>query len=457
MGIRGLSKLFDLLTPSHLKVGLQDQEALDLAFKSRVLVTTLLVFSLIVAGLATYEETQPVLLQGVKAPLYPIVWIASAMMLACTIFFRITGRYRLTVIIWISMGLAIITLRVAVSGGLNSPNLVWLSLAPVLSAFFLGVGSAYVATLGVFASILLVHYWNITHSDPFNSQGYQFSETAKFFTVYFAFIAKGYFVTQTEIERQRYENEYKKTQAHLSNSSKFAALGEMASGVAHEINTPLAVIKMIAEQLEEDLKQGKIDDQKLRSAIHKIHITSQRIAKIIHGLRTFARDGSHDPLESADFTQLLQTTLDLCDARLKAMGVEILLPRSPATFSIQCRPTQISQVLLNLINNAVDAVQNLEQKWIRIELTDTEDQIQIGVIDSGSGILPETAQKLFEPFFTTKETGKGTGLGLSISRGIIESHDGTLTLDPNCPNTRFVIRLPKLEGRTELNPSTRAA
>jgi C4-dicarboxylate-specific signal transduction histidine kinase len=102
------------------------------------------------------------------------------------------------------------------------------------------------------------------------------------------------------------------------------------------------------------------------------------------------------------------------------------------------------------LSNAYDAVADIEERWVRVELWEAEAAVEISVTDSGRGIGADLAERVFEPFFSTKEVGKGTGLGLSISRGIIESHGGSLTLDMTCPNTRFVIHLPKRQPRREV-------
>ena len=103
---------------------------------------------------------------------------------------------------------------------------------------------------------------------------------------------------------------------------------------------------------------------------------------------------------------------------------------------------EISQVLVNLLINALDAVQSLKEKWVRLEVDHQEDSVTVAVTDSGAGIPPEINDRMFEPLFTTKPTGMGTGLGLSISKRIIERHGGTLMIDRSSPHTRFMVRSP---------------
>ncbi|MBY0315470.1 MAG: GHKL domain-containing protein [Bdellovibrionales bacterium] len=113
---------------------------------------------------------------------------------------------------------------------------------------------------------------------------------------------------------------------------------------------------------------------------------------------------------------------------------------------IQCRSVEISQVFLNLLDNAFDAIHQLEEKWVRVELRDLDESIEMSFTDSGWGIPECLKDKIMQPFFTTKEVGKGTGLGLSIAHGIIEAHQGQLFLDSTSTHTRFAVRLPKQQG-----------
>src|SRR6185312_3312229 len=113
-----------------------------------------------------------------------------------------------------------------------------------------------------------------------------------------------------------------------------------------------------------------------------------------------------------------------------------------ADLRIHARPSQISQVLLNLLNNGLDAIRTMTQPWIEIAVVKCEDLVEISVTDSGHGIPNHIANRMMEPFFTTKEVGSGTGLGLAISRGIIEDHHGKFYYDQESANTRFVVALP---------------
>lgn len=250
------------------------------------------------------------------------------------------------------------------------------------------------------------------------------------------------------IERTRELNESQQVvleqQQALIASSKMSALGEMAGGVAHEINTPLATIKILSEQIQDNVNDDtEIDKKTLKEVMSVIELTTDRIARIVKGLRSFSRDGSRDPYEQVGLQSLIDETLSFCSERFKSDGTELKFAHLPKEIYLQGRRTELSQVLLNLLNNAHDAIQSLPEKWIQLEVVDQKDSVLIHLIDSGNGIPQSVQNKIFQPFFTTKEIGKGTGLGLSISSGIIHSHRGSLYVDSKNPHTCFVIKLPK--------------
>jgi signal transduction histidine kinase len=242
-------------------------------------------------------------------------------------------------------------------------------------------------------------------------------------------------------QRTRQLNE---AQAKLLQAGKLSALGEMAGGIAHEVNTPLATISLVTETLLEDCEsEDPISREDLAGRLKTISSTVSRIEKIIRGLRSYSRNAANDPVEQVRVSTLVEETLSLCASKIKTAGVDLRSPALAEDLRIECRSTEISQVLLNLVSNAFDVVAGTESPWIQIDAQDRGDGVEISVTDSGHGIPEALKEKIFQPFFTTKDIGKGTGLGLSISSGIVASHGGRLWLDDSSPNTRFVIHLPR--------------
>lgn len=226
------------------------------------------------------------------------------------------------------------------------------------------------------------------------------------------------------------------------NASRLATLGEMAGGIAHEINNPMAVIRSQAELILNSLhRTTELKPEYLQKGMERIISTSDRISRIIKGLKSLSRDATNDPLLPTELKSIIQDTLAFCEEKLKEKTIKLDLMIKDHC-EVLCRSVEISQVLLNLINNSIDAIEGTPSPWIRIMVEEKGPMAEIKVIDSGNGIPKELAEKIILPFFTTKEVGKGSGLGLSISRRIIESHGGDFYLDQLASNTTFIIRLP---------------
>ena len=245
-------------------------------------------------------------------------------------------------------------------------------------------------------------------------------------------------------ERERIQAMLDSQRAQMIAASKLTSLGEMAGGLAHEINSPLNIIQARASDLQEIAQSGSsLDSSNVVKATASILRTSERIMAVVRGLRTFARDGRADPFEGTSVQTVVEDTLALCRERFSACGITVEVHGLLPDLTIECQGVQISQVLLNLLNNAFDAVQSLTNKWIRVEVSTDAEFLSIAVTDSGRGIPREIAEKAMQPFFTTKPVGKGTGLGLSISNAIAEAHHGRVWIDSRGPNTRIVLSVPK--------------
>lgn len=233
----------------------------------------------------------------------------------------------------------------------------------------------------------------------------------------------------------------------LATSAKFAALGEMAGGIAHEINTPLAIIQGLADELLDQVEAGELDLPAMIRVNQKISATVARVARIISGLRAFARDGARDAPCAVTLRSLVADTLGLCGENLKVRGIELRVEEgNAAEISVLCRSTQIVQILLNLLNNARDAVADAPSRSIVLRMAAGEAYADLRVLDSGPGVPKELRDRIMEPFFTTKPVGRGTGIGLSIARSLAEDNGGMLLLDEGEPATCFVLRLPRAES-----------
>ncbi len=244
-------------------------------------------------------------------------------------------------------------------------------------------------------------------------------------------------------EKKLVESALNSQREKLMAAAKMSSLGEMAGGIAHEINNPLAIIIGKTAQLKRKMRDEGDNLKNYDAEIGVIEATSKRISAIIKGLSAFSRNAENDQMQKILVPQLIQDTLELSKERFRFHSIDLKfnLESSDQTY-VNGRASQLLQVLINLLNNAYDAVEHLPEKWVRIVVSTDNEKCIISVTDSGPGISPNILEKIMTPFFTTKDVGKGTGLGLSISKGIIEEHHGKLYYDTTSTHTRFIIELP---------------
>lgn len=235
-----------------------------------------------------------------------------------------------------------------------------------------------------------------------------------------------------------------KQKSLLIESAKFQSLGQMASNLAHDINNPLFTIQGKLHQMRNLLYRDQLDLASCDRIIENVENTILRLSQIVKGISTFARQGKGDQMVSIRVQDLIESNMIIADDRLKKNNITLKLDIDQS-INVICYPSFISQVLLNLINNSVDALEASEVKIIEVEAFTSNEWVEIHIRDSGPGIPKEIEGKIFEPFFTTKKFGKGTGLGLSISKGLVDAHDGEIFHTIEKEKTTFVVRLPSYE------------
>lgn len=257
-----------------------------------------------------------------------------------------------------------------------------------------------------------------------------------------------------KIDLEKTNGELKSSQDALINqtvklihTSRLAALGEMAAGIAHEVNNPLTVISGSLQQLERKIdRQDFSDTEILKKYTYRSQQSISRITKIIIGLRLFSQQSDSLPKVKVTIHQIVDDTLYFCAEMLKSRFVNLKIGTIPDAI-LECHPVQISQVLINLIKNAEDALideKDENERWVELVFEDLNKNILIHVSNGGPKINKEIKDKLFHPFFTTKGVGKGTGLGLSISQGIMKEHGGDLHYNDNEKQTSFTVTLLKV-------------
>ncbi len=246
----------------------------------------------------------------------------------------------------------------------------------------------------------------------------------------------------TTEEVQRREHELREKQEQLVQAGKLATLGELTTGVAHELNNPLNNIGIFIGNVIDLIELGEADHQRM---LHELHSAMQQVHKsteIISHLRTFGRAAtvSREPVA---INQVIQRAISLVHKQLHLRQIEVQLRFPLEDVIVIGNAIQMEQVFINLLTNARDALADATQKMITITCTVKTDVVNIHFCDTGPGIPAGLEQRIFDPFFTTKEVGAGTGLGLSITYGIIKEHQGSIAVESRPgEGALFLIQLP---------------
>ncbi len=235
--------------------------------------------------------------------------------------------------------------------------------------------------------------------------------------------------------------ERKRLEDHLLQSEKLAVVGQLAAGVAHEINNPLTAIVANTQLLQQEFGE----DGEAREALELIEFAGSRAAKVVGNLLNLARKDQYE-FRSADVNSLIKESLYLLQHEIKAHGVKMIFQSGEDLPLLQMSKEQIKGVWTNLIINAIDAQKGQQTKEIRINTSADDEFVYVTIADRGPGIEPEKMKRIFEPFYTTKVAGEGTGLGLTICQRVIKQHGGHIAVDSEVgKGTQFTVQLPHSE------------
>jgi two-component system sensor kinase FixL len=244
-------------------------------------------------------------------------------------------------------------------------------------------------------------------------------------------------------DRRQTEDEARQLQERLTHFARLSTMGEMAAGLAHEINQPLSAIAMYAQACQRFIRSPTRDDADVLEALEQINAQALRAGEVIRRLRNFVKN-REVKREPVDCNRLLEDLRTLADTDARLHNVRLRIEVEPGLPTVHADPIQLQQVVLNLVRNAIDAMADVPESQREILLSARlmpEGDIEVMVADHGTGIAPDATEHLFNPFFTTKSGG--TGLGLAISRSIVRAHGGRLWHTPNeRRGARFHFTLP---------------
>ncbi|MBD3678338.1 MAG: sensor histidine kinase [Rhodobacteraceae bacterium] len=224
-------------------------------------------------------------------------------------------------------------------------------------------------------------------------------------------------------ERKEAEAALKRAQAELVQAGKLSALGQMSAGISHELNQPLMAIRSFAENAETFMERGK--PEVARQNLARISELARRMGRIIKNLRAFARQES-EAVSDVDLVAVVEAVMELADGKIQQAGVGAIWQPPATPVMVRGGEVRLQQVVMNLVSNAVDAMEDSGERHLQIEIVRDGDRVRLAVRDTGPGIAEP--EKIFDPFYSTKEVGKseGMGLGLSISYGLVQSFGGEI-------------------------------
>jgi C4-dicarboxylate-specific signal transduction histidine kinase len=249
---------------------------------------------------------------------------------------------------------------------------------------------------------------------------------------------------ETTQEMERREQELRDKQEQLVQAGKLATLGELTTGVAHELNNPLNNIGLYVGNVIDRIHMGELETERALVDLEQAMGQVRKATEIISHLRTFGR-AAPVTFEPVDVDEVIERALSLMHEQLRLRAIEVELDLCPDELMVLGNPIQLEQVFINLLTNARDALEEVgdQPKRIRIASSLERDRIEIVFADNGPGIPPSRAQRVFDPFFTTKEVGTGTGLGLSITYSIVKEHAGEISIGQTAGGgATFRIELP---------------
>lgn len=244
------------------------------------------------------------------------------------------------------------------------------------------------------------------------------------------------------LDRQQTEIKLKRTRKELIHAAKLAVLGQMSAGINHELNQPLAAIRSYTDNGKQFLQKGRLEDAMWN--LEQISELTERMAQIGAQLKLFARKSSGQ-IVAVPLHGVVDGALEILRPSLRTAGIELTINIVPDDLEVKANHVLLQQVLVNLLSNALQAMDGQDDKQIVLDCRADDDRVVIAVEDNGPGILEEHLQNIFEPFFTTKKSGQGLGLGLTISDRIIKDLGGQIVLDRSKNGARFEFSLERIK------------
>ncbi len=359
-------------------------------------------------------------------------------------------RFEAMVAVVVGIGVPFLSFGILYSNGMGGSAPIWFAIFPVYALLFSRSSKMKVIYFGyTFLGLVTVLFCEIWWAEYFGPLHAQYPVVLSWLVTIFGIISIATHIYLYESKRRRMNWILSRQQKWLENSRRLAVAGTLAGSIAHEINTPIATIQMVAESTAEKVGTGPVADE-VREQMELIVRVVKHVSKTVQSLLNLSRREAGEKLVHQDLQSLLDEVAVLTRLRFQRYGVEIRVrPENLGGLRLYCRPYEISQALIVLLNNSVDAVAKLPERWVELHIEQIKGNCEFRVTDSGGGIPTELSKKIFDPYFTTKDDGEGTGLGLAVASQFVKDHGGTLSYVPSQPHTTFLMSIPNTVERIQ--------
>lgn len=344
------------------------------------------------------------------------------------IFEIIKSRHFLRITALMLMASIHFPIRYYLHGNILSSTLLWFILLPTFGTFYFG--AKYNKKLLLLTAIITYPVMFVLKIESFDPLSFYPLTGIEIKTIigwsFITFLTTRYFYEQ-EKQKENFEFLLNTKIANDTSVARMTSLGEMAGGIAHEINNPLQVIVANSQLIQSHCKKdGYAQKDKVIKYATKILNTSFQIANLAKSVLAFSRKDIDLVLEKQPLQKTFDYVLPVIENKLRDNNIKMVIDENVLHENINHSPEFLAQILINLLSNSIYAVSSLENKWINIKFKELSDRYELLIVDSGNGISDEVLNKMFMPFFTTKPVGSGTGYGLSISRKLMEKMNGDI-------------------------------
>lgn len=376
--------------------------------------------------------TDITLKQSIGLPDY-ITLSCVLVLLSLIVYIHKSRDYQRALFIILLVSFVLVYLRTSVTGGLSSSSSAWYPTLPMVAAVLLSRMKTYIVCAVAMFFVFLTSQFPLTYFAEIQEQ--QLSSVSMIITYLCIVLVSTFFSLDHERKKKEELLQVENKKVNILSSSRNIELGELAAGIAHEINNPLTVVMLKAKKI--------LESPEHQDSAEKIILMTERISKIVNSMKNLSTpEEDIEGVSNITYDYIEENVLALCETRMSDSEIDFKIFNSIENINQYKLPIQLGHIFLSLINNAYDAVQSVESKWINLNIGEDKGLLIFKISDNGPGIPKDKSLNIFNPFYTDKS--KKTGLGLSISRNNLMSLGGELTLDIKEKNTTFVITLPAI-------------